>query len=347
MLLFFYSEMRRDLFLLWILAISLVTLATGGALDDITQPCSIQSQGGQLRCVIPAGFKVRSGDCPGNDIWDLYRSDTNLEECARLCSSSYECQAFMFYDNRGCYPKTKTCGTTNKGNPLNVFYDKVPFGYSMRPGDCPGNDISHPYTGSVTRQWCAQFCDSRSDCVGFMHYDNHGCFPKTKVCGVSLADNSLNIFYDKVIQGYSLRGGDCPWNDIHLGNPLMSLTECANRCNSDSHCVSFMYFDGKECLPKQKTCAQPSIGNPKNVFYDKVPSGYAMRPGDCPGNDIGEGSPFSPADCAEFCDKDPECVSFMFHMVAGWSFCYHKAKTCQTTDKGHPNNFFYDKIVTV
>ena len=331
--------------LLWILAISLVTLATSNELDDSAKPCRIESAGDILRCVIPAGYSVRSGDCPGNDIWSLYRDHTTLEECARLCSLSSGCQAFMFYNNHGCYPKTKTCGTTCKDNPLNVFYDKVPRGYTMRPGDCPGNGIWALYRDSVTRQECAELCDSSPECDAFMHYNNHRCYPKTKGCGLPSLENSLNIFYDKVPHGYSLRGGDCSGNDIWGINGLVSLTECANRCNSHSNCISFMYFDGKHCYPKTRTCAHPSIENPKNVFYDKVPNGYAMRPGDCPGNDIWSIHGFTTLeDCAKRCDDDPGCVSFMFY---DGHECYPKTKTCQTTDNANPKNFFYDKILTV
>ncbi|XP_078361971.1 uncharacterized protein LOC144646300 isoform X2 [Oculina patagonica] len=126
-------EMMRNLLPLWILAISLITLVKGD--DTSPTPCRIQLEGRQLRCVVPRGYKVRSGDCPGNDIWPLYRDRTTLKECARLCSSSSKCQAFMFFSNRRCYPKTKTCGTTSTSNPLNVFYDKVPSGFTMRAGD--------------------------------------------------------------------------------------------------------------------------------------------------------------------------------------------------------------------
>ncbi len=335
--------MTRNLLLFGILAISLFTLATAD--DDISQPCRIQSEGDQLRCVVPDGYKVRSGDCPGNDIWDLYRDSTTLEDCAQQCSSSAKCQAFMFYNNQRCYPKTKTCGTTDKSNPLNVFYDKVPSGYTMRPGDCSGNDLWDLHRKSVTRQECAQLCDSSSACNAFMHYDNHECYPKTKGCGVTSLANSLNIFYDKVPEGYSLRPGDCSGNDIWEIHGFVSLSECANRCNSDSNCVSFMYNNGEECYPKTKTCAQPSTKNPQNVFYDKVPSGYAMRPGDCSGNDIWPIHGFVPlSECAERCNDDPDCVSFM---LFDGRECYPKTKTCQTTDEANPNNFFYDKIAII
>lgn len=343
--LFVDPEMGRDL-MLWLLAITLVTLTAGkprrkrdyvSGTADSPKPCQIQLVGSQLRCAVPSGYNVRRGDCPGNDIGALYRDRTTLKQCAQLCSSSSKCQAFMFYNNHRCYPKTKTCGTTTKSNPLNVFYDKVPSGYTMRPGNCPGNDVWNLYRGRATRQECAKICDSSSTCNAFMHYDNHRCYLK--------CDNSLNVFYDKVPDGYALRPGDCSGNDIWKIHGFVSLSECANRCNSDSRCVSFMYFDNKECYPKTRTCAKPSTANPKNVFYDKIPSGYAMRPGDCPGNDIWSIHGFvSLAECARRCNSNPRCVSFMFY---DGRECYPKTKTCLTTDKRNAKNFFYDKIVII
>ncbi len=340
--------MTRNLLLFEILAISLFTLAS--AVDNnIPQPCRIQSIGDQLRCVVPVGYKVRSGDCPGNEIWALYRGSSTLEECAHLCSSFHECQAFMFHDNQRCYPKTKTCGTTDESDPLNVFYDKVPSGYTMRPGDCLGNIIWDLYKGTrMTRQECAKLCDSSAACNAFLDFiylgRYHDCMPKTKGCGITSLTNSLDIFYDKVPEGYSLRPGDCPGNDILEIRGAVSLSECANRCNSDANCISFMYSDG-ECYPKTRTCAQPSTDYPMDVFYDKVPKGYAMRPGDCPGNDVWSIHGFvSLTECARRCSNHPECVSFKF---SDGRVCYPKTKTCQVTEKGYPKDFFYDKIVKI
>ena len=107
---------------------------------------------------------MRPGDCPGNDIWSLYRDRTTLKECARLCSTSPSCQAFMFYNNHRCYPKTKTCATATKTNPLNMFYDKVPRGFAMRPGDCSGNDIWSIH-GFVSLMECARRCKANPSCV--------------------------------------------------------------------------------------------------------------------------------------------------------------------------------------
>ncbi|KAL9957099.1 hypothetical protein ACROYT_G038698 [Oculina patagonica] len=334
-------EMTHNLLLYGILVISLFTLASVKC-DNLPKPCHVQSIGDQLRCAVPDGYKVRSGNCPGNDM--IYLIVDRVEQCALMCTISNDCQAFVIYNNRGCYRKTKSCGTPDMSDPLHVIYDKVPSGYTMRPGDCPGNDIWDLYRDSVTRQECAQLCDSSPACNAFMHDDSRVCYPKTKGCGIPSLAYSLNIFYDKVPEGYSLRPGDCPGNDISGIRGSVSLSECANRCNSDRYCISFMYSDG-ECYPKYKTCAQPSTNYPNDVFYDKVPKGYAMRPGDCPGNDIwsSHGGTYL-EECARRCSNDFECVSFMF--VDG-HLCYPKSKTCKVTDKGSPKNFFYDKIVII
>lgn len=107
--------------LVWMLVMSTVVLATDAQNTEGFRPCQIQQLRGKLRCVVPRDYNMRPGDCPGNDIWSLYRDRTTLKECARLCSTSPSCQAFMFYNNHRCYPKTKTCATATKTNPLNMF----------------------------------------------------------------------------------------------------------------------------------------------------------------------------------------------------------------------------------
>ena len=227
--LFFNPEMKRYLLLWWVLAFSVVTMAAGkpqrrrhyvSGNAEGAKPCRIQLIGSQLRCAMPAGYRVRSGDCPGNDIWALYRDHTTLTECARLCSTSSQCQAFMLYNNHRCFPKTKTCDTTSKANPLNVFYDKVPSSNTMRPGD---KKQSQEEAGE-----------------------------------------------EEVPSGYAMRLGDCPGNDIWSIHGFVSPTECARRCNNHHACVSFMFFDGHDCYPKTKTCQTTHTGNPKNFFYDKI-----------------------------------------------------------------------------
>ena len=272
--------MRRDL-VLWVLVTTLVTLRAGkprrkrdySGTADSTKPWKIQRVGSQLRYAVASGYSVRSGDCPGNDIWVLYRDRTTLKECAWLCSSSSKCQAFMLYNNRTCFPKTKSCPTTNKSNPRNVFYDKVPSGYTMRPGDCPGNDIWGIY-GTVSLSECANRCNSDSRCVAFMYYDNKKCFPKTKTCAKPSTANPKNVFYDKkehiIPRGYAMRPGDCPGNDIWSLHGFVSLEECARRCNGNPGCVAFMFYDDRECYPKTKACPITDKTDPKNFFYDQI-----------------------------------------------------------------------------
>eukprot|EP00058_Branchiostoma_floridae_P015719 XP_002601207.1 hypothetical protein BRAFLDRAFT_75651 [Branchiostoma floridae] len=70
------------------------------------------------------GFSVRRGDCRGNDIWSIAKGGITLEDCAERCMSHADCVAFMLYDNKACWPKTKTCRDTNQDDPKSAFYDK-------------------------------------------------------------------------------------------------------------------------------------------------------------------------------------------------------------------------------
>jgi len=89
------------------------------------QHCCSYSTGGGVTSSAIAGYSDRLGDCPGNDIWSIFISGVTLEECARRCTTHPDCVAFMFFDGKRCYPKTKTCQETTKSNPANVFYDKL------------------------------------------------------------------------------------------------------------------------------------------------------------------------------------------------------------------------------
>ncbi|XP_078666203.1 uncharacterized protein LOC144908469 isoform X3 [Branchiostoma floridae x Branchiostoma belcheri] len=323
----------------------------------------LRTQPTELQLPSIDGYSVRHGDCPGNDIWSIYGDGITLADCADRCRSHPDCVSFMFFDNKRCFPKTKTCRETSKDNPKNVFYDKniddLPTvdGYTVRAGDCPGNDIWSIYGDGITLSDCADRCRSHPDCVSFMFFDNKRCFPKTKTCRETSKDNPKNVFYDKesdplpTASGYTVRAGDCPGNDIwSIYGDGMTLADCADRCRSHPDCVSFMFFDNKRCFPKTKTCRETSKDNPKNVFYDKniepppVVIGFSVRHGDCPGNDIwsiyGDGITLS--DCADRCRSHPDCVSFMFFDNKR---CFPKTKTCQETSKDNPKNVFYDKDV--
>ncbi|KAI8513830.1 hypothetical protein Bbelb_081540 [Branchiostoma belcheri] len=70
------------------------------------------------------GYTVRAGDCPGNDIWSIFGDGMTLSDCADRCRSHPDCVSFMFFDNKRCFPKSKTCQETSKDNPKNMFYDK-------------------------------------------------------------------------------------------------------------------------------------------------------------------------------------------------------------------------------
>lgn len=207
----------------------------------------------------------------------------------------------------------------------------------MRTGMSLGSDVWQLYRSRVTRQDCARHCDSSSACTAFMHYDNRKCFINLR--------NTLSILYERVPNGYAMRPGNIPENDFADVDIHESLTECAERCSNIPSCLSFKQ-DGRECSLKTRTCADPIIKDPNDLFYDKIPTGYFMRPGDCPGNDIWfiYARSTSLEERARRCGSHPTCISFMFF---NGHECYPKSKTCSTTSKSNPNNFFYDKIKVI
>ena len=258
--------------MLWVFAMTLVTLIAGkprrkrdhvsGTAGSPKRSLNVSND------KVPDGYSMRPGDCSGNDIWGMH-GFVSLSECANRCNSNSRCVSFMYFDDKECYPKTKTCAKPSTANPKNVFYDKIPSGYTMRPGDCPGNDIWGMH-GFVSLSECANRCNSNSRCVSFMYFDNKECYPKTKTCAKPSTANPKNVFYDKIPSGYTMRPGDCPGNDIWSLHGFVSLTECGRRCNSNPGCVSFMFYDGRECFPKTKTCPATDKTNAKNFFYDKI-----------------------------------------------------------------------------
>ncbi|CAH1245653.1 FZD1 [Branchiostoma lanceolatum] len=70
------------------------------------------------------GYEGRVGDCPGNEIWPLHGNGIVLEECAKRCSESVDCVAFM-YSEGSCYPKFETCEDQGSSDPNSFIYDKV------------------------------------------------------------------------------------------------------------------------------------------------------------------------------------------------------------------------------
>ncbi|XP_035682436.1 proprotein convertase subtilisin/kexin type 5-like [Branchiostoma floridae] len=92
----------------------------------------------------------------------------------------------------GCSPGQKAVtGSTTGSTTTND-------GYTVRVGDCPGNDIPDIIGDGITLQTCADRCSSRSDCVSFMfNYDNGRCYPKTQTCDETTKDNPALRFYDK------------------------------------------------------------------------------------------------------------------------------------------------------
>ncbi|XP_078579149.1 hepatic lectin-like isoform X1 [Branchiostoma floridae x Branchiostoma japonicum] len=83
-------------------------------------------------------------------------------------------------------------------------------GYTVRAGDCRGNDIWSLTGSGMTLSQCASRCSSSSQCVAFQ-FSNGNCYPKTATCSSPITDNTRDTFYDKeagsVPDGYVERGG--------------------------------------------------------------------------------------------------------------------------------------------
>ncbi|CAH1241443.1 COLEC10 [Branchiostoma lanceolatum] len=154
-------------------------------------------------------------------------------------------------------------------------------GFTVRDGDCPGNDIQGLSMFYTTPSQCAARCRIRSECVAFL-FSNGACYPKSATCGQPNTDNIRNAFYDSVhppVAGYMLRVGVCFGNDIQsLVKRGLTPSQCADKCNSNSQCVAFLFSNGL-CSPKSATCGQPNTDNPMDAFYDKgnCPSGWQLK----------------------------------------------------------------------
>ncbi|XP_078579507.1 apolipoprotein(a)-like isoform X2 [Branchiostoma floridae x Branchiostoma japonicum] len=321
------------------------------------------------------GYTSRHGDCPGNDIWAIYRDQTSLDDCARLCTSHPECVSFMFYNNHRCYPKTKSCADTTMTNPRNVFYDKIldgdPFeclstsdgttyrgrvrttksghtcqrwdstyphehkylqkypyhgldeNFCRNPEGRPDADVPWCYTTDPAIRW--EYCDipecdvSSRECLDGSTYDGkiqvtisgrtcqrwdsetpHVRDIRSPFPGLDenycrnlpelgernwpwcyTIDPNIPWEYCRietcvtdvlaVVGGYSPRRGDCPGNDIWpLYEDYVTLEECAQKCTDNPDCVSFLFYDNHRCYPKTKSCAETIKTNPRNVFYDRI-----------------------------------------------------------------------------
>ncbi|KAI8509176.1 Galectin-3-binding protein [Branchiostoma belcheri] len=71
------------------------------------------------------------------------------------------------------------------------------------------------------------------------------------------------------VDGYVVRLGDCPGNDVWSGSA--SLEGCANECNRYSTCRAFLFASNvNHCYLKSETCSSPTTANANSVFYDKI-----------------------------------------------------------------------------
>ncbi|XP_035671557.1 uncharacterized protein LOC118412665 [Branchiostoma floridae] len=151
------------------------------------------------------------------------------------------------------------------------------------------------------------------------------------------------------VDGYSVRQGSCPGNDIpSISEDGTTLEDCAERCTNHPGCVAFTFTDNHRCFPKTKTCTKMRKTPVMNMFYDKksdgprVVNGYTVRQGYCSsfGDNLGSisGTGITLQDCAQHCDTRPDCAAFT---VITNKTCSPMSKPC--ADPTNPTSLFYEK----
>ncbi|XP_078657439.1 uncharacterized protein LOC144903312 [Branchiostoma floridae x Branchiostoma belcheri] len=158
--------------------------------------------------------------------------------------------------------------------------------YSSSPGStgcplCPVGQYSAT-TGSISCQTCAAGstsvagatgCTSNNECQsnpcqnGGQCVDGSNRYDCNCPAGFVGTNCQTNLLQD--VDGYVLRLGDCPGNDVWFGSA--SLEGCANECNRYSTCRAFLFASNvNHCYLKSETCSSPTTANANAVFYDKI-----------------------------------------------------------------------------
>ncbi|XP_078579508.1 uncharacterized protein LOC144863813 isoform X3 [Branchiostoma floridae x Branchiostoma japonicum] len=373
---------------------------------DITwEYCRIETCVTDVLAVVD-GYSPRRGDCPGNDIWTLYKDYVTLEECAQKCTDNPDCVSFLFYDNHRCYPKTKSCAETIKTNPMNVFYDRIieevasrkwredyhcGYGYPAEGSDRAECDPYSCFPCCSTAGWCGNTPD-HCDCPGCVNFqnvygvapiasihsvpeekrrwrDDYRCGPDFPAAGADPGEcDPHSCFPCCSAAGHCGNIGvehcDCPgcvdyrfhkqngsrWrDDLRCGPDFPAPGAASGECDpvSFTPCCSISGFCGStEEHCKCEGCVDFRTGSRESQITGNTATveGYTSRHGDCPGNDIWAiyRDQTSLDDCARLCTSHPECVSFMFYNNHR---CYPKTKSCADTTMTNPRNVFYDKIL--
>ncbi|XP_019621121.1 PREDICTED: uncharacterized protein LOC109467541 [Branchiostoma belcheri] len=158
--------------------------------------------------------------------------------------------------------------------------------YSSSPGStgcplCPAGQYSAT-TGSISCQTCAAGstsvagatgCTSNNECQsnpcqnGGQCVDGSNRYDCNCPAGFVGTNCQTNLLQD--VDGYVLRLGDCPGNDVWSGSA--SLEGYANECNRYSTCRAFLFASNvNHCYLKSETCSSPTTANANAVFYDKI-----------------------------------------------------------------------------
>ncbi|XP_035690560.1 uncharacterized protein LOC118425668 [Branchiostoma floridae] len=239
---------------------------------------SIQSSGSCLPC--PAGqYSSSQGstscqDCPAG----RYSSNTGSTSCLLCPAGQYSsstgatgcvsCSAGYYSSSQG----STSCQACPAGQYSSSYgstsCQSCPAGqYSSSTGStgcqtCPtGTTSAAGATGcSATNECQSNPCQNGGNCVdGNNRYDCN--------CAGPYEGTNCETFRLQEVDGYTVRQGDCPGNDIWSGSA--GLQGCADMCTRTEGCKAFL-SSGNHCFIKSGTCNSPTTANPNNVFYDKI-----------------------------------------------------------------------------
>ncbi|XP_064624502.1 uncharacterized protein LOC135485994 [Lineus longissimus] len=132
-----------------------------------------------------------TGDCTESNLKEL-TVDVTINGCAEECDRMPDCKSFVYkaLPSPSCQLKSSTCPTLTQvpeSAGATHFYRKIEEvpNYSVRIGDCPGYDIKQ-LTTDVTRESCAEECDSLPECKSFLYelLPTLKCYLKSSECPI-------------------------------------------------------------------------------------------------------------------------------------------------------------------
>ncbi|XP_064644337.1 hepatocyte growth factor-like [Lineus longissimus] len=223
-------------------------------------------------------YKLRYGDCPGDDIKKL--DDANVTMCQEVCDALSECQAFLFVATLPyrpvsgfrpyCWLKHKTCkGLFFKGTRSYMYYDKFVTlaNYTKLMRGCSAPTATSIF--NATLDVCKEACDDMEKCKAFVYNNDIGnkavanggtrCDFKTDYCTNVTWTFNHTFLYTKVSPQVTraVPNIDCIMNTMGtLGGHYMGKQNVAN----GAHCLRWSQLAPGVRLSKQR-----------GYFYGRLP----------------------------------------------------------------------------